>query len=66
MSMTYRWRYLDSGGGPAPGPDVTFSDQADAEQWLGREWETLLDRGVEAVSLLAGDSVMYGPMDLQP
>jgi hypothetical protein len=63
--MTFRWRYLDSGGRPAPGPDVTFNDQDQAEQWLSREWEALLDSGVAAVSLLAGESVMYGPMSLQ-
>jgi hypothetical protein len=64
--MSLRWRYLDSDGGQAAGPDVTFDDQADAEQWLSREWEALLGCGVAAVSLLAGESVVYGPMSLQP
>jgi hypothetical protein len=64
--MTFRWRYLDSGGRPAPGPDVTFSNRDAAEQWLSREWEALLDGGVAAVSLLAGEAVVYGPMSLQP
>ena len=64
--MTLRWRYLDSDGSQVTGPDLTFDNQDDAEQWLSREWETLLDRGVAAVSLLAGESVVYGPMRLQP
>ena len=64
--MTLRWRYLDSDGGQAAGPDVTFGTQDDAEQWLSGEWETLLDGGVAAVSLLAGESVVYGPMSLLP
>ena len=64
--MTLRWRYLDSDGHQATGPDLTFDNQDDAELWLSREWETLLDRGVAAVSLLVGESVVYGPMSLQP
>ena len=53
-------------GRQATGPDLTFDNQDDAEQWLSREWEALLDGGVDAVSLLAGDSVVYGPMSLRP
>ncbi|MBV8992255.1 MAG: hypothetical protein JO287_00805 [Pseudonocardiales bacterium] len=64
--MPLRWRYLDSDGRQATGPDLTFDNQDDAEQWLSREWEALLDGGVDAVSLLAGDSVVYGPMSLRP
>lgn len=64
--MTWQWRYLDPDGDPAPGPDITFDDQAGAEQWLQREWETLADGGVATVRLLAGKSVVYGPMKLQP
>ena len=64
--MTWRWRYLDSDGGHAAGPDVTFDNQDDAQRWLSGEWEALLDDGVAAVSLLAGESVVYGPMSLQP
>jgi hypothetical protein len=43
-----------------------FDDQAAAEQWLNDEWPGLLDAGVEAVSLLDGESVVYGPMSLRP
>jgi hypothetical protein len=64
--MTFRWRYLDPSGSLVSGPDVTFNDQTEAEQWLSREWKALLDGGVAAVSLLAGESVRYGPMSLHP
>jgi hypothetical protein len=64
--MAVRWRYEDAGGGPAAGPDVSFDDQIDAEEWLGRQWQDLLDSGVEAVTLLDGHDEVYGPMSLRP
>ncbi|MGH3865392.1 MAG: hypothetical protein ACRDQ4_04490 [Pseudonocardiaceae bacterium] len=64
--MALRWRYQDLDGGQAPGPEITFPDQDDAEEWLGREWPSLLDGGVVAVTLLDGESVVYGPMSLRP
>ena len=64
--MVLRWRYQSLDGRSAPGPDITFDDQAAAEQWLNDEWPGLLDAGVEAVSLLDGESVVYGPMSLRP
>ena len=64
--MSFRWRYLDAEACQAPGPDVTFNNQTDAEEWLGVQWQGLLEGGVVAVTLMAGDSVVYGPMSLQP
>jgi hypothetical protein len=64
--MALRWRYQDLDGGDAPGPNVIFDDQADAEEWLGREWQGLLDGGVAEVTLIEGESVVYGPMSLRP
>ncbi|PZS40245.1 MAG: hypothetical protein DLM62_03910 [Pseudonocardiales bacterium] len=64
--MALRWRYQDVDGGQASGPDISFGDQADAEEWLGLEWQDLLDSGVAAVTLLDGESVVYGPMSLRP
>ncbi|MFY9807701.1 MAG: hypothetical protein WCC38_02360 [Pseudonocardiaceae bacterium] len=64
--MALRWRYHDADGGQAPGPDVIFDDQVDAEEWLGHEWQGLLDGGVAEVTLVDGESVVYGPMSLQP
>jgi hypothetical protein len=64
--MALRWRYQHSDGGQAPGPDVTFDDQADAEEWLDVEWPGLLNSGVAAVTLLDGENEVYGPMSLRP
>lgn len=64
--MTLQWRYQDLDGDPAPGPDITFDDQGDAEEWLSCEWPSLLDSGVAAVTLLDDEDVVYGPMSLRP
>lgn len=64
--MSWRWRYHDADGYEAGGPDLAFEDQADAEDWLGRGWQDLLDGGVHAVTLLDGDDEVYGPMSLHP
>lgn len=64
--MVLRWRYEDANGAPAHGPEITFDDRVDAEDWLSREWQGLLAGGVEAVTLLDGAQEVYGPMSLQP
>ena len=67
--MAFSWRYetLDGTEVTAPGlPDERFPTQADAESWIGESWRTLLDGGVDQVSLLEGDRVVYGPMSLHP
>lgn len=63
--MAFRWRYLDAAGEPVDGPDETFDDQGQAEQWFGDVWEELRIDGVDAVVLLDGDDEVYGPMSLQ-
>jgi hypothetical protein len=65
-AMALRWHYQGSDGDEVPGPDIIFDDQADAEEWLGREWPGLLSGGVATVTLLDGTSVLYGPMSLRP
>ena len=55
-------RTATSAGAPSRG----FPTQSDAESWLGEEWRTLLEDGVEAVHLLENDQVVYGPMSLRP
>lgn len=64
--MALRWRYQDGEGAPASGPDTTFDDQVDAEEWLSRQWQSLLDSGVDAVTLVDGAEELYGPMSLHP
>jgi hypothetical protein len=69
MSATWTWIYLDADGAPLSGGDLTttaFPSQGEAESWLGEEWHQLAARGVEAVTLLEGDTEVYGPMSLRP
>lgn len=67
MSAVYTWQFCDNDGQAIPDlglAGVAFPTQADAESWLGSEWPTLADAGVGSVTLLLGDSVVYGPMSL--
>ncbi len=66
---SWAWRYETASGDvvvldppEAPG----FPSQADAETWIGEEWQRLLEAGVDAVTLLEGERVVYGPMSLHP
>ncbi len=66
----WTWRYERTDGEvlsltPADAP-ATFPSQADAESWIGEEWKGLLEAGVDAVTLLEDDRVVYGPMSLHP
>jgi hypothetical protein len=42
-----------------------FPSQSEAESWIGESWRDLLDAGIDQVTLLEGDRVVYGPMGLQ-
>lgn len=67
MSADWTWQYLDAEGTPmtAEGPTAKgFPTQGDAENWIGESWRDLLDAGVESVTLLEGERVVYGPMSL--
>lgn len=64
--MAYRWRYQDGTGQDTDGPAEVFDDQIDAEDWLSRCWAGLLESGIEQVTLLEGESEVYGPMSLRP
>ena len=67
---SWAWRYENSAGDVislTPADTVeAFPSQADAETWIGEEWARLLEAGVDAVSLLDGERVVYGPMSLHP
>lgn len=64
----WSWRLEDASGaevsidGELAG--ARFASQADAESWVGEWWADLADQGVDAVTLLDGDRVVYGPMSL--
>jgi hypothetical protein len=45
------WRYLDENE-ESVGTSSAFETQEAAEAWLGREWEALLQRGVDEVMLI--------------
>jgi hypothetical protein len=65
--VTWTWRYEDSTGAVLPQPATeAFPSKADAESWLGETWRSLLEAGVEQVSLLEDGRVEYGPMPLSP
>ena len=71
VDENWTWQYLGSDGAPimtppAPAVDTGFGSQVDAESWLGDVWRELLDAGIDAVSLMNRDEMVYGPMSLHP
>lgn len=64
----WSWRLEDGSGAevtvPADYADRRFASQADAESWVGEIWADLAGLGVDAVTLLESDRVVYGPMSL--
>lgn len=71
MTMAWTWRYERSDGSVLDAASMgvgadSFPTQSDAESWIGETWRQLLDAGVDQVSLLEGDRVVYGPMGLHP
>lgn len=63
--LAWIWRLEDADGAELTGPAVPgHTSQSDAESWLGEHWRELADAGVAQVSLLDGDTVVYGPMPL--
>jgi hypothetical protein len=67
--MPWTWRYEDLDGRPVDRDDLphpSFPTQADAESWIGESWRDLVEAGVDQVSLLEDDAVVYGPMSLHP
>lgn len=67
--MTFTWRLESSDGTTVTrtdGGDGRFPSQADAESWVGEAWHDLLSEGVDQVTLLEGERVVYGPMSLHP
>jgi hypothetical protein len=63
--MSWVWRYEDANGAPVDGPQAEdFTNQSDAESWLGETWKDLLAAGIEQVTLLEDDVVVYSGMSL--
>lgn len=65
--MSWTWRLESKNGKQLDSIEVpAFDNQSDAETWIGDEWQTLLDEGVDAVTLLEGDRIEYADMSLHP
>ncbi len=62
--MVYRWRYQSGSGEEVSGPQVAFTDQDEAEDWLVDAWRELLAGGIDSVTLLQEEAKVYGPMSL--
>ncbi len=62
------WRLEDKTGAEVGVPDdfdgQRFTSQADAESWIGEIWSDLAAEGVDQVTLLEHERVVYGPMSL--
>lgn len=62
------WRLEDQAGAEVEVPDdlagQRFTSQADAESWVGEIWSDLASEGVDQVTLLEHERVVYGPMSL--
>lgn len=67
MSAAWSWQLVVADGSVVaehalqPG---TFPSQAEAESWLGEAWRDLAEQGIDAVTLIHGEEVVYGPMSL--
>ncbi len=57
--MAWTWQYEDATGAAVTGPEETFTNQADAESWLGQNWRELLSAGATTVTLVEDDRVEY-------
>jgi hypothetical protein len=58
--MVFHWRFTPPGAAPDDPPSPSsFSSQSDAESWLGENWRELAATGVESVTLVDGQSVLY-------
>jgi hypothetical protein len=63
---TWRWLFADAAGVVIDGPEVVFTSQEAAEDWLREQFTELADDGVATVSLVDGEHAVYGPMYLAP
>lgn len=69
MSDAYTWSYARADGTDVSDLGIAsaaFPSQADAEEWMEREWPILANAGVEEVTLHHDGETVYGPMSLGP
>jgi hypothetical protein len=68
MTDEWTWTYFDADAAEMKGEALVtsgFPSQSDAESWLGEQWRSLAEAGVEAVILKHESVVVYGPMSLR-
>ena len=63
---TWRWLFADAAGVVVDGPEVVFTSQEAAEEWLQEQSTGLAADGVATVSLVDGEHAVYGPRYLSP
>lgn len=56
--MSFRWVLHDAAGADLRTSE-DFDSQADAEAWMGAEWESLLAEGGESVTLMDEHEKVY-------
>ncbi|MGN8245335.1 hypothetical protein ACTHAM_002454 [Cellulomonas soli] len=62
----WEWRLEDGGGQPVLRPvSPVFTNQFDAEQWLGEQWRVLASQGVRTATLLH-EGAQVGPVLSMP
>jgi hypothetical protein len=67
MSWTWQFEKQDGAVLTSRGlPNESFASQSDAESWIGESWQSLLEAGVDQVTLLEDGRKEYGPMSLHP
>ena len=65
MAWTWRFEKADGTEVPTPVEPEEFTTQGDAESWIGEVWRTLLEGGVDQVTLFEDGREVYGPMSLE-
>jgi hypothetical protein len=56
--VSFRWVYRDTPKSVS-GESEPFDSQQAAEDWMGAEWQALLDDGHLAATLMNGDEELY-------
>ncbi len=62
---TWTWTFVPEGTEvDLEGQPTEFTNQSDAESWLGEAWRQLAAAGVTGVTLVQDGTEVYGPMPL--
>lgn len=65
--MSWTWKLVSNDGKELDQDSVPqFDSQVDAETWVGDAWQSLLADGVDSVTLMEDDEIVYEEMSLHP